>query len=160
MLRKILVVLLIVIIIIQFIRPTPNKAEGKQQNYIGTVYPVPEDVKAILDKACMDCHSNNTRYPWYDKIQPVAWWFNYHVREGKKKLNFDEFLISTPKKQDDNMKEVVKQVKENEMPLKSYTWIHKDAILSPEEKSKIMDWGAAIRKKVDSATGFIPGNEK
>jgi Haem-binding domain len=160
MLRRILLVLIIVIIIIQFIRPTPNKADGKQPNYIGSVYPVPEDVKAILDKACMDCHSNNTRYPWYDRIQPVAWWLNYHIIEGKKKLNFDEFLSSTPKKQDDNMKEVVKQVKENEMPLKSYTWIHKDAILSPEEKTKIMDWGTAIRKKVDSVTGFIPKNEK
>src|SRR3981081_1898383 len=117
MIRKILIVLLVVIIIIQFIRPTHNKTEGRQPNYIGSVYPVPEDVKAILDKACMDCHSNNTRYPWYDKIQPVAWWLNYHIREGKKKLNFDEFLSSAPKKQDDNMKEVVKQVKENEMPL-------------------------------------------
>ena len=159
MLRRILLVLIIVIIIIQFIRPTPNKADGKRPNYIGSVYPVPEHVKAILDKACMDCHSNNTRYPWYDRIQPVAWWLNYHIREGKKKLNFDEFLSSTPKKQDDNMKEVVKQVKENEMPVKSYTWIHKDAILSPEEKTKIMDWGTAIRKKVDSVTGFVPKKE-
>lgn len=159
MLRKILVLLLIVIIIIQFIKPAPNKAEGKQPNYIGNTYTIPEDLKPILDRACMDCHSNNTRYPWYSRIQPVAWWLNYHIIEGKRKLNFDEFLGNSPKKQDDNMKEIIKQVKENEMPLKSYTWIHKDAILSPEEKTKIMDWGAAVRKKVDSTTGFVPKNE-
>ncbi|MBM3416217.1 MAG: hypothetical protein FJY20_07190 [Bacteroidetes bacterium] len=65
MFRKIMLAMLLALIIIQFIHPKKNKAEGPQANYIGNTYPVPEDVKTIMAKACLDCHSNNTRYPWY-----------------------------------------------------------------------------------------------
>ena len=93
--KKILVFLLIFLIVIQFIHPEKNKASGAQANSIGTVFPVPENVKTILEKACNDCHTNNTRYPWYSNIQPVHWWMNHHVQEGKRHLNFDEYTNRT-----------------------------------------------------------------
>jgi len=79
------------LVVIQFIKPAPNQSAGPQVNYIGNKHEVPANVKTILDKACMDCHSNNTRYPWYASIQPLAWWLADHVKDGKKHLNFDEY---------------------------------------------------------------------
>jgi Haem-binding domain len=144
MLKKILFFLLVVLIIIQFIHPKRNKAEGEQINYIGKVHTVPEDVLSILEKACLDCHSNNTRYPWYCNFQPFDWWIDNHIKEGKKELNLDDFTNRSLRFQYNKMKETAEQVKENKMPLNSYLWIHKDAKLTEDEKSKLTNWAHAI----------------
>lgn len=144
MFRKIMLFLLVALIAIQFFHPKKNKAEGPQPNFIGNVYAIPEDAKTIMAKACNDCHSNNTRYPWYAKIQPVHWWLNKHVVEGKKKINFDEYTNKPLRYQYRKMEEVIELVKEGEMPLNSYTWTHKDAKLSDNERSTITGWAQSI----------------
>ncbi|HVT86935.1 MAG TPA: heme-binding domain-containing protein [Chitinophagaceae bacterium] len=145
MIRKIMIVLLIALVIIQFFHPKRNKAEGEQANYIGKVFTVPDDVKSILAKGCNDCHSNNTRYPWYCNFQPIDWWTNNHVKDGMRHLNFDEFSNKSLRYQYNKIGEVSEQIKKGEMPINSYTWIHKDAILTDAEKSKIYAWTDAIR---------------
>jgi Haem-binding domain len=145
MLKKILIFLLVVFVIIQFFHPKPNKAAGEQPNYIGKAYTVPGDVKSILAKACNDCHSNNTRYPWYCNFEPVDWWTAGHINQGKKGFNLDEFTTVSIHSQYKKMEGVIKHVKENSMPLNSYTWIHKDAILTAAEKTKLIDWANAVR---------------
>lgn len=144
MVKKILLFLLAVLIIIQFIHPAKNKSEGDQPNYIGNAYTIPEDVKGILTKACNDCHSNNTRYPWYAKFQPVHWWLNKHIKDGKKHLNYDEYTHKSLRYQYHKMEETIEMVKEEEMPLNSYTWTHKDARLTDEEKMKVINWAESI----------------
>lgn len=139
-----MLVLLAALIIIQFFRPKKNKAEGIQPNYIGNVYAIPEDVKSILAKACNDCHSNNTRYPWYANVQPVYWWLNKHIVDGKKHINYDEYTHKPLRYQYHKMEETIEMVKEGEMPLNSYTWTHKDARLSDEEKAKITGWAQSV----------------
>lgn len=137
-------VLLAALIAIQFIHPKRNKSEGPQPNYIGKVYAIPDDVQSIMAKACNDCHSNNTRYPWYSKIQPVHWWLNKHVLEGKKKINYDEYTNRPLRYQYHKLEETIEMVKEGEMPLNSYTWTHKDAKLTEEEKAKITGWAQSV----------------
>jgi Haem-binding domain len=144
MIKRILVFLLFTLIVIQFIHPKPNKASGDQPNYIGKVFPVPEDVKAILQKACNDCHSNNTRYPWYSNIQPVDWWLDSHIKDGKNDMNLDEYINRSLRYQYNKMKQAIDLVKKGEMPLNSYTWIHKDAILTEAEKNKLTGWAKGI----------------
>ena len=144
MIKKILLVLLAALIVIQFIHPKKNKSEGPQPNYIGNIFNIPEDVKAILAKACNDCHSNNTRYPWYANLQPVHWWLENHIKEGKKKINYDEFTNRPLRYQYHKMEETIELVKEGEMPLNSYTWTHKDAKLTDEEKSKLTGWAQSV----------------
>jgi len=136
--------LLIALVVIQFFHPKKNIHEGDQPNAISKKFPVSADVKMILDKACMDCHSNNTRYPWYNNIQPVAWWLNNHVIDGKKELNFDEYANRRPRFQYRRMEQTIDLIKKGEMPLDSYTWTHKDAILSEEEKAKLFDWAQSV----------------
>ncbi len=144
MIKKILIVLLIALVVIQFFHPEKNQSTGTQANAIATVHPVPQEVADILKVACNDCHSNNTVYPWYNNIQPFAWWLNDHVEEGKGELNFDEFATYKPKKAHRKMDEVIEQVKEGEMPLASYTWMHKEAKLTDAQKTTLINWAQAI----------------
>jgi len=137
--------LLGVLVIMQFIRPEKNKQEGEAVNHISKAYLIPEDVSTVLKKACYDCHSNNTRYPWYANIQPVAWWLADHIKDAKEELNFSEFAAYNQRRQYRKMEEVIDEVKEGGMPLNSYTWIHKDARLTEEEKNKVMAWAESIR---------------
>ena len=148
MLRKVLFALLIALIIIQFIHPAKNISKSVQPNNITKSFSVPADVKTILDKACMDCHSNNTRYPWYSKIQPVDWWMTHHIDEGKRGLNFDEYTNRSLRFQFHKMEDIEEQLKEGEMPINSYTWIHKDAILTAQEKSTLINWSEEIRNEM------------
>ncbi len=142
--------LLIALIAIQFFHPKKNIIEGDQPNAISKKFPVSADVKIILDKARMDCHSNNTRYPWYNNIQPVAWWLNNHVIDGKKELNFDEYITRRPRFQYRRMEQTIDLVKKKEMPLDSYTWTHKDAILTEEEKTKLYDWAKSVMNALEA----------
>ncbi len=144
MVRKILIALLVVLVIIQFIHPKKNKATGPQPNYIGNSFAIPADVKTILAKACNDCHSNNTKYPWYANFQPVLWCLDKHIKNGKKHINYDEYTNRPLRYQYHKMEETIEMVKEGEMPLNSYTWIHKDAKLTVEEKAKITRWANTV----------------
>ena len=144
MIKKILLVLLAALVIIQFIHPKPNKSKGDQPNYIGRSFAIPDDVKHLLTIACNDCHSNNTRYPWYTNLQPVDWWITKHIRKGKKNLNFDEYINRPLRYQYHKMEEMIEQVKEGEMPLNSYTWIHKDAKLTQGQRDKLIGWANSI----------------
>jgi Haem-binding domain len=150
MIRKILIVLLVILIIIQFFRPAKNIAAGEQPYTIAKEFPTSLAMQTILKKACLDCHSNNTVYPWYDNIQPVAWWLSDHIKDGKNELNFDEFLNYAPRRQYHKMEEVIEQIKKGEMPLSSYTWIHKDAILSQPEKDSVMGWANSVLDQLKS----------
>ena len=144
MFKKIMLFLLAALVVIQFIRPAKNKADGPQPNYIGNTFAMPADVKSILAKACNDCHSNTTRYPWYSNFQPVLWWMNGHIKDGKKGLNFDDYTSRPLRFQYHRMEDVIEQIKEGGMPINSYTWIHKDAILTTDEKAKITGWAQSV----------------
>lgn len=135
---------LVVLVVIQFFRPEKNQQPIDATKQMASVLPVPQNVQSILAKACNDCHSNNTVYPWYSNIQPIAWWLNDHIVDGKKHLNFDEYAAYRPRRQYHKMEEVIEQVKEGEMPLESYTIIHKNAVLTQSEKVELTSWAQAV----------------
>lgn len=151
MIKKILLVLLAVLVLIQFFHPKKNVSTGPSPNGIAAVYPVPDSVQQLLAVACNDCHSNNTRYPWYNNIQPVAWWLADHVSDGKKELNFDEFKTFSPRRQYNKMKSLVHEIEDGGMPLNSYTIIHKDAVLSPAQKQQLVSWAEDIQHRMEQA---------
>lgn len=144
MIKKILLILLVIFVIIQFFRPAKNISAQPMPNDIGMLYPVPQNVQTILNKACNDCHSNNTNYPWYAEVQPVAWWLNDHIQEGRGEFNFNEFKSYSLRKQYHKLEELVDQVKKDEMPLDSYTFIHTDAKLNTAEKKQLTGWATSI----------------
>ncbi|MES2418225.1 MAG: heme-binding domain-containing protein [Bacteroidota bacterium] len=155
MTKKIIYLLLALLVFIQFFRPTKNISNAEQPQAINKVYTVPTEVEGILKNACFDCHSNTTNYPWYINIQPVAWWMNDHIEEGKRKLNFSEFGSYTLKKQDHKLDELTDEIKEN-MPLKSYTFVHKEAKLSTLQRKQLADWANGLRKEIQSKLISLP----
>ena len=149
--KKIALVLVIVFVAIQFIQPAHNKSGQILPTDFTVVYTVPTNVQTIFQNACYDCHSNNTNYPWYSNIQPMAWIMKRHVDDGKEKLNFSEFGSNTKRKQISKLKEILNQIKDDEMPIASYKAMHTKANLTKEEKSLIMDW---MNKTVDSLSAI------
>ncbi|HEY5405730.1 MAG TPA: heme-binding domain-containing protein [Ginsengibacter sp.] len=147
--RTVLIVLLIALIIIQFIRPKKNISEGIAVNDISSKYAIPNDVNDILKVSCYDCHSNNTVYPWYWNIQPVMWFMNGHVEEGKRHLNFSIFTTYAIARQYKIFDNINKEVKSGDMPLSSYTLIHRDAIISDTQKAAILNWTTTSRKQIE-----------
>ena len=154
--KKIILGIAVLLVVIQFFRPEKNSSSAPSANNIAKKYNTPNEVKVILDKACNDCHSNNTKYPWYSNFQPVAWWLDHHVDEGKGEINFDEFLTYPPKKARHKMEEVNEMVKEGEMPLNSYTWVHKDAVLTQAEKLILAEWAVATMKTIETENNLKP----
>jgi hypothetical protein len=148
MIKKILISLLLVLVIIQFVKPERNVSENLSVNDISTKYTVPEDVNLILTKACNDCHSNNTVYPWYANFQPVAWYLDHHIKDGRKHFDLSEFMAYEAWKADHKLEELAEEVEENKMPFDEYLWIHGEAELSNEEKSTLMDWAKGIRAEM------------
>ena len=144
MLKKILIGLGIVLVVIQFFRPEKNESNDLTYD-IATKYDVPNDVSHLLQVSCNDCHSNKTEYPWYANVQPVAWWLDHHVQDGRKHLNFSEFTTLPLFVQNHKLEEVIEMVDEHEMPLPSYTYLglHSEAKLSDEQRTKINDWAQA-----------------
>jgi hypothetical protein len=143
MIKKIFLVLSAALIVIQFIRPTKN-VSGEKSNDISTKYKMSDSVRLVFDKACADCHSNNTKYPWYASVQPLGLWLDHHVDEGKSEFNINEFAAYRIAKQNHKLEEVIEQVKEGEMPLKSYTLIHKEADLTEAERVVLTKWCQSI----------------
>jgi hypothetical protein len=145
---KVLLALLAVFVIIQFFRPEKNQSAAATPDDLFAHYQAPDSLKQLVKSACYDCHSNNTTYPWYAQVQPVAWWLDDHIKEGKREFNFSEFASYPAKKADHKMEELIEMVKGEEMPLQSYTIIHDDARLTNEQRVALTDWAAKIRKEI------------
>lgn len=148
MLKNILAVLVVLLVAAQFVRPAKNLSTAASPNEINVKYPVPAEVKAVLERACYDCHSNQTRYPWYAEVQPVAWWLDRHIKDGKRHLNFSEFGSYPVKRATKKMAEVAEEVTHHEMPLASYTWMHAEARLTPAEIKLLADWGENLSQAI------------
>jgi hypothetical protein len=158
--KKILLTLLAIFIIIQFIRPARNISNTVPATDITRVYSVPDSVQQVLKVSCNDCHSYNTEYPWYTNIQPVGWWMQYHVNGGKKHLDFSVFGSYTPKRQAHKLEEVAEQVKGGHMPINSYLWIHKDAKLSADKKTLLIEWAKGLRQQITKANNLPSEDEE
>ncbi len=139
------IIFLIVFVVIQFIPTKLNQSNEISPDDILTVYHVPDTIQNILKTSCYDCHSNNTNYPWYNKVQPVRWLLHWHIEGGKAELNFNEFGSYSKRRQKSKLKSMLSQIKNNDMPLWSYTIIHRNAKITEKEKSRLIKWINALR---------------
>lgn len=137
----ILIIIITLLVVIQFFRPEKNNAP-ETEFAMSTKYEIPRSVDGIMQGACYDCHSNKTKYPWYAEIQPLGWWLDSHVTDGKRHLNFSDFTRANLARQNHKFEEIVEMVEEGEMPLPSYTWLglHPQADLSEQQRTEIINW--------------------
>lgn len=141
MIKKISIALLVILIAIQFI-PYEKNTSDDQTYAISKSYDVPENIQTIFKNACNDCHSNSTVYPWYSNIEPVGYWLNDHIVDGKRHLNFSEFTKLPLAVQNHKLEETIEMVEEGEMPLEDYTnfGLHAEANLNQDQREEIISW--------------------
>lgn len=136
---------IIIFLIIQVIQPVRNIDYGQvPSSDISKVYHVPGNVQSILRTSCYDCHSNSTDYPVYAYIQPISFFLENHIKEGKKELNFSEWGLYSQRKRTNKLEAVKNQIKQGKMPLSSYLYLHHDAKLSDEKIKEVVDWIESI----------------
>lgn len=137
--KIIAVIVIITFVAIQFFQPEKNIGEISE-NHIFKQEQLPENVHEILKTSCMDCHSNNTVYLWYDKISPVSWLVNKHIKAGKKELNFSEWGKLDKYKKISKLEDIRQELDQKTMPLKQYTALHWEARLSEEKRAVLYAW--------------------
>ena len=134
------VIVVAVVLAIQFIPVERNVSTVPAGQSFEKTEKVPANVAAILKVSCYDCHSNNTRYPWYSELQPGAWFMARHIKKGKEELNLDEFNNYSKRRKKAKIKSIISQIEKDEMPLKSYRMMHGNARLSADEKKELLDF--------------------
>lgn len=136
---KIALASVIVLVIIQFIPFAKNQDTDDSYGFM-QFYQLSEkhEVHSLLKTSCYDCHSNNTKYPWYSKVAPVSWYLENHVRGGKKHLNFSEWKYLEDGEKAHKIEECIEMIEEKEMPLKSYLLIHDEAKLSETQRQTLI----------------------
>ena len=132
--------MLIAFVGIQFMPTIRNQSKVVLETDFTKTFTVPNNIQNLLKNSCYDCHSNNTIYPWYNKIQPVSLFLEHHIKEGKKELNFSEFGGYSERRQKSKLKSVISQIKKGKMPLWSYTLIHRNSQLSKNDKKLIINY--------------------
>lgn len=140
---------LIAFVVIQFFPMDYNQSETVPQTDFMLVNKVPATVEKSLQLSCYDCHSNNTKYPWYNKFQPVAWFLEDHIKEGKAELNFNEWDYYSERRKNSKLRSIIKQIENGEMPLDSYTLIHRNAIFSKEEKETVLNYMKTLKDDLE-----------
>jgi hypothetical protein len=129
---------LVALIGIQFFPTDRNESYSTPETDFMVVNDVPVEIQQQLQTSCYDCHSNNTSYPWYNQIQPAAWYLEDHIKEGKAELNFNEWGTYSDRRKNSKLRSIVKQIQRGEMPMESYTLIHRDAILDTAKIDEIV----------------------
>ncbi|MBL4746498.1 MAG: heme-binding domain-containing protein [Flavobacteriaceae bacterium] len=142
--KKIILIIIGVLLLIQVIRPEKNNADLTPISGEDALL-MTEDIAVILEKACYDCHSNRTNYLWYAEVAPVSWFIAFHVNDGKEHLNFSEWNAYNNFQKEYIIKGLYKEIKGNKMPLKSYTWMHPESLLSATEKEALLTWVKTLK---------------
>ena len=155
MIKRILKIVLIVLVVIfvgmQAIRPTLSNPPVDESQTINTRTQITPQVASILDRSCRDCHTSKTVWPWYTQIAPVSWWLSNHVNDGRRNLNLSEWGKLAPDRQDRKLRQICDEVSDGVMPLSSYTPMHPAAKLSDQDKKTLCDWTEKERTRMSEA---------
>lgn len=146
--RPVLVLLGILIVMfaaLQLVRPERTNPPVDPSSRIDAHVAVPPDVAAILERSCRDCHSNETRWPWYSHVAPVSLLLAYDVREGRDEMNISEWGDYDAETADEILEEICEMVTDGEMPLRPYTWLHPGAKLSDGDVERLCEWSKQAR---------------
>jgi hypothetical protein len=140
--------LLSLIIAAQFIRPARSNPTVVETQSIAAHTQLDPQVSAILDRSCADCHSNQTRWPWYSSIAPASWFVIDHVNHGRSHLNFSEWSRYERREAEDLLGAICKEVQNGAMPLTSYTRVHRNAEMSADDVRLLCEWTSAEQERI------------
>lgn len=135
---------------LQLVRPERTNPPVDPSMRLDAQLTVPREVAAILERSCRDCHTNETRWPWYSQVAPPSLLLAHDVREGRDELNFSEWGDYDAETADEQLEEICEMVTDGEMPLRPYTWLHPDARLSAADVSRLCEWTEQARRELAS----------
>ena len=138
--KNVFIILLVAFVLIQFFPIDKNNPEPTPQLDFLKIKNTPETTATLIRTGCYDCHSNESKYPWYSNVQPVAWFLESHITEARKKLNFSTFATYEPKRQAHKLAEAIDEVESDGMPLDSYVLIHNDAKFNDAQKQEVIKY--------------------
>jgi hypothetical protein len=150
-LKIVVIVLVLGFIVLQFFPPDRTNPPIVEAETLEATTRVPADVAAILNRSCSDCHSHKTTYPWYSYVSPASLFLASHIQDGRRHLNFSVWNTYDKKKKSHKMEEIQEQVEGGMMPLGSYLWIHRDAVLSESDARALIDWTVKVREDLAAA---------
>lgn len=143
--------LLVLLLAAQFVRPARTNPVSDESSKIQSHVEMNTQVSDILGRACYDCHSNATDWPWYSQMAPASWLIVSDVNDGRRHLNFSEWAKYDRSKAAKKMQEIDEEVTSKAMPLSSYTLLHPEAKLSNEERALVSEWARAESQRLESA---------
>ena len=109
---------------------------------------IPDEIRSMIERACRDCHSDATRFPWYSRVAPVSWLINRDVRRGRERLNFSKWSEYSLVRRERCLSEIANQVQDGGMPLSIYTLMHRNSKLSRADVDAIFGWTQAERSRL------------
>jgi hypothetical protein len=145
-----LITLVALVVAAQAVRPARTNPPVDPQKEITAHMQVDPAVMSTLSRACNDCHSNRTEWPWYSNVAPVSWLVAHDVNDGREELNFSEWGASKEKEPGKLLGKICSEVTEGEMPMATYTLIHPHAKLTREEVQNVCRWTNSIASNVSS----------
>ena len=136
------------LVIHPFGRPKENR--GQKADF-ATLH-LPTETAAVVKRSCMDCHSNETAWPWYSYVAPASWLVERDVHSGRDHMNLSEWQQYSFKQRRKLLADIASAVKNGDMPLPQYTLVHRDAMLSDSERDRIYHWARIERRRMRAAS--------
>ena len=144
------IVVLLIFVVLQFWRPAHTNPPVDTAQTLAATASVPPEVSAAFARSCNDCHSNTTNWRWYTYVAPTSWFTVDHVNKGRGELNFSEWGHYSKRMKETRLRAICAQCRSGEMPLSSYTFVHRETKLSPDEVKMICTWTENAQKEIDS----------
>ena len=146
-----LIVLAVAVLAIQFVGPKRTNPPIDPSRELSAHVKTPPEVAGILERSCLDCHSHQTRWPWYSKVAPVSWFVISDVNEARRHMNFSDWAKYNQQKALDRLNGICEETSEGGMPLSSYLWMHSDAKLTPQDVRTLCEWSRSAREQLAQA---------
>jgi hypothetical protein len=156
LLPRALMVLAFLFAAAQMIRPERTNPTSDPTRAVHAHLTVPAEVSAVFERSCRDCHSNQTRWPWYSHVAPVSWLVIDDVNHGRSHLNLSEWAAYDAKKADKILDEICEEISDGGMPLRSYRWMHPGARLTDSDVRLLCDWSRQQRQRLAESLAQPP----
>jgi Haem-binding domain len=134
----------LVLVMIQVIRPARTNPPTDPGQTLAARLAVTSEASAVLTRACRDCHSNDTRWPWYSTVAPMSWLVIDHVKSGRRHFNYSEWGSYKADKTGKLLHDICEEATDGSMPLGSYTLVHRDARLSDRDVEALCSWTRSV----------------
>lgn len=143
-----LIAIVLLFAALQFVRPDRTNPPVNPADSIEAATILPDDINSMLERSCKDCHSNETIHPWYSNISPFSWFLADHISEGRRQLNLSIWATYDDREKAHKLEEICEVLEAGEMPLPSYLWIHRDAVLTEGDANTLCSWARSEKARL------------